>query len=65
MKMQYPMGMRAEVRESQPAKTLAMAYIVDQVWRDLYDTEQGFPIGTIFRELDFPYTGRRGEGAHV
>ena len=65
MKMQYPMGLRTEARPSEPAKTLAMAYIVDQAWRDLYDIEQGFPIGTIFRELDFPYTGRRGEVSHA
>ena len=65
MKLQYPYGMRSDARESEPAKTLAMAYIVDQVWRDLYDTEQGFSIGTIFRELDFPFTGRRGGGGHA
>lgn len=65
MKLQYPTDARADLRESEPARTLAMAYIVDQAWRDLYETEQGFPIGTIFRELHFPYTGRKGGGSRA
>ena len=66
MKMQYPLGgVPAERDTAMPKKTLAMAYIVDQVWRDLYDTEQGFSVGTLFRELHFPYTGRKAGGGNV
>ncbi|MCC2231101.1 MAG: spore coat associated protein CotJA [Lachnospiraceae bacterium] len=32
-----------------------MAYVPWQVWQDLYDPEDAFPIGTIFRELDYPW----------
>ena len=65
MKMQYPMGTRTNVRDPESERTLAMAYIEDQTWRDLYELAEGFPVGTIFRELNFPYTGRRGGGSHA
>ncbi|MBS5725492.1 MAG: spore coat associated protein CotJA [Clostridiales bacterium] len=34
---------------------LAMAYVPMQEWRNLYDLEDGFDRGTLFRELDFPF----------
>lgn len=40
--------------------SLAMAYVPWQMWRDIYDAEKGFHRGTIFQELDMPYTGKGG-----
>lgn len=66
MKLQYPMGVRPAVQPAVVAqKTLAMAYIVDQEWRDLYEVEKGFVRGTIFRELDFPLNCACGGRRHV
>lgn len=36
---------------------LAMVYSPLQVWRSIHDLETGFSHGTIFRELDLPFTG--------
>ena len=41
-------------------KSLAMAYVPWQTWRDLYDTEKGFHCGTIFQELNLPFLGKGG-----
>lgn len=40
--------------------SLAMAYVPWQTWRDIYDAEKGFHRGTIFEELDLPFTGKGG-----
>lgn len=34
---------------------LAMVYAPEQFFGDLYDTDEGFVHGTIFRELDYPF----------
>lgn len=39
---------------------LAMAYVPYQQWRDLYSPNQGFNRGTIFKELDLPFTCAKG-----
>ncbi|MBQ7095815.1 MAG: spore coat associated protein CotJA [Clostridia bacterium] len=39
---------------------LGMAYVRPQIWEDLYDTEDAFRNGTIFRGLDYPFMGRGG-----
>ncbi|MGI5960096.1 MAG: spore coat associated protein CotJA [Massiliimalia sp.] len=44
--------------------SLAIAYVPDQVWRRLYDTETGFHKGTIFEELDKPFLGREASFGH-
>lgn len=36
---------------------LAMVYSPEQVWRSIHDLDTGFCHGTIFRELDLPFTG--------
>lgn len=36
---------------------LAMAYVPWQEWRNIYEAEKGFHIGTIFEELDKPFRG--------
>ena len=41
-------------------KSLAMAYVPWQTWRDLYDTEKGFHCGTIFKEMNLPILGKGG-----
>ncbi len=40
-------------------KSLAMAYVPWQKWGNLYQPEEGFHTGTIFRSLNLPFTGRR------
>ncbi len=37
--------------------SLAMVYPPRQCWRMLYDADVGFERGTIFRELDKPFSG--------
>ena len=39
---------------------LAMGYVPAQVWQELYEPQEGFPRGTIFRQLNLPFEG----GAH-
>ena len=46
---------RPEPRRSPDTFPVGMAYVPWQVWQDLYDPDDAFPIGTIFRELDYPW----------
>ena len=39
---------------------LGMAYVLDQPWKDLYEEEEAFKKGTIFRDLDYPFMGGKG-----
>ena len=45
--------------EDMPGKALAMAYVPWQTWRNLYEVCEGFSTGTIFKELDLEFYGRR------
>ena len=45
--------------EDMPGKALAMAYVPWQSWRKLYEICEGFSTGTIFKELDLEFYGRR------
>lgn len=36
---------------------VAMAYVPWQEWNHVYEIEKGFEIGTIFPELNKPFTG--------
>ncbi len=38
---------------------LAMAYVPDQRWGDLYDENLALLKGTLFPDLDKPFTGRK------
>lgn len=38
---------------------LGMAYVPMQQWRQTYEFDRGLQIGTIFPELNKPFTGRR------
>ena len=38
---------------------IGMAYVPWQKFKDLYEPERGLHAGTIFMELDKPFTGRR------
>ena len=40
--------------------SLAMAYVPWQKWQSVYEPEKAINIGTIFPELNKPFTGRRG-----
>ena len=42
---------------------LAMVYSPIQEWRELYDNETGLSRGTIFKELDLPFTATWGDVA--
>lgn len=37
---------------------VGMAYVPWQEWKGTYDLNKGFHTGTIFPELDYPFTGR-------
>lgn len=37
--------------------SLAMAYVPYQNWENIYDVENGFSAGTIFADLDKPFSG--------
>lgn len=51
---------------SHPDTHLGMAYVPMQRWENLMEAERGFPHGSIFKDLIFPFkstncpTGRRG-----
>ncbi len=45
--------------EDMPGKALAMAYVPWQSWKNLYEICEGFSTGTIFKELDLEFYGRR------
>ena len=38
-------------------QTIAMAYVPWQQFRNLYDLDRALQVGTIFAELDKPFTG--------
>ena len=52
-------GSCMECEEDMPGKALAMAYVPWQTWRKLYEICEGFKTGTIFKELDLEFMGRR------
>lgn len=44
-----------------PSQTpVGMCYVPMQEWCEIYDNEKGLERGTIFKELDKPFTGERG-----
>ena len=45
---------RREDNTTQNRYPVGMVYGVNQQWTDIYETEYGFPRGTIFKELDLP-----------
>lgn len=40
-------------------RSLAMSYVPWQKWENLYQPDEGFHNGTIFKDLNLPFTGRR------
>ena len=42
--------------------SLAMVYSPEQIWQNLYCEEEGFKVGTIFKELDKPFYGSKCHG---
>ena len=40
--------------------SLAMAYVPWQKWQNIYAVDKGFHCGTIFQELNLPFSGKRG-----
>lgn len=46
-------------KEDMPGKALAMAYVPWQSWGNLYEICEGFSTGTIFKELNLEFCGRR------
>ena len=43
-----------------PGQTVTMAYVPVQEWGCLYEVDRAFCRGTLFRDLDKPFTGGRG-----
>lgn len=39
---------------------VGMAYVPWQQWKEQYDLQKGFQVGTIFPDLHKPYVGLRG-----
>jgi len=39
--------------------SIAMAYVPWQKWQNIYKPENALYAGTIFQDLDLPFTGRR------
>ncbi|MEG0873791.1 MAG: spore coat associated protein CotJA [Clostridiales bacterium] len=37
---------------------LAMAYVPMQKFKNLFGPDESFAVGTIFKDLDFPFVGR-------
>jgi hypothetical protein len=58
-----PLEWQAPESAGDCCKTLAMACVAKEKWRELYEPEQGFARGTLFSELDFPFSGE-GACAH-
>ncbi|MBQ6818354.1 MAG: spore coat associated protein CotJA [Clostridia bacterium] len=52
-----PMQAEAHHHRAPSEQRLAMGYVPVQVWRELYEPSEGFPRGTIFKELDLPFKG--------
>ena len=57
----YPCGENGVTERS-----LAMVYAPIQYWRDAYEPEMALKRGTLFRELDMPFYGKKrsGEGGN-
>ena len=41
-----------------PETVLGMSYVPVQIWGGLYEPQEGFSRGTIFKGLDLPFEGR-------
>lgn len=54
---QRPCGCSERTHSDMSGKSLAMAYVPWQSWKDIYDFDKGFCIGTIFSELNKPFEG--------
>lgn len=39
-------------------KPIAMAYVPWQIWQNIYEPPKALMVGTIFADLDKPFTGR-------
>lgn len=50
----------AEAAVTCVGQTVTMAYVPMQVWGDIYDVDRALCRGTLFRDLDKPFTGGRG-----
>ena len=50
---------RNNPRPAADPMVLAMAYVPNQVWKDLYEPAEALDRGTIFRQLDLPFEGGR------
>ncbi len=49
----------ARMASAENGPSLAMAYIPNQTWTDLYDLCVGFQKGTVFQSLDLPFYGSK------
>lgn len=58
--MAAPVSDDTETKSTPSGQRLAMAYVPDQMWEDLFEPEDALQRGTIFRQLELPFEGRRG-----
>lgn len=50
-----------ETYENRQNQLIGMVYTPVQGWHDVYDLDQAFTRGTIFKELDLPFLGEGGK----
>ncbi|MDD7113763.1 MAG: spore coat associated protein CotJA [Lachnospiraceae bacterium] len=58
MTLPYSCHMERDIKKID-SLPLAMAYVPWQTWGNLYKPEEGLKQGTIFKDLNLPFTGRR------
>ncbi len=58
--MQPTMQQVPHVTSHKEHRSLAMAYVPWQEYKDLYDPETAWRQGTLFQQLDLPFSGKRG-----
>lgn len=57
MEKTTPMDKVEQLSQNMPRLPLAMAYVPYQKWEKPYDMDVGLERGTLFAELDKPFTG--------
>lgn len=58
MRPEMPCERRNHDMRMKDRKSLAMAYVPWQEWSNLYQPDEGMENGTIFRDLNMPFTGK-------
>ena len=57
MAMEKPNGAKCAVNTQNAQLALAMGFVPDQVWQNIYNDDVALARGTIFADLDKPFIG--------